>query len=48
MVLLSYSSENENGTEEKKKSGKPGFGVPQISFNEADYFEDQKKVAIAR
>ncbi|XP_039190101.1 GRAM domain-containing protein 2B isoform X1 [Crotalus tigris] len=42
------SSENENGTEEKKKSGKPGFGVPQISFNEADYFEDQKKVAIAR
>ncbi|XP_058026564.1 GRAM domain-containing protein 2B isoform X2 [Ahaetulla prasina] len=40
-------SENENGTEEKKKSGKPGFGVPQI-FNEADCFEDQKKVAIAR
>ncbi|KAG8130784.1 putative GRAM domain-containing protein [Naja naja] len=42
------NSENENGTEEKKKSGKPGFGVPQISFNEADCFDDQKKVAIAR
>ncbi|XP_026576344.1 GRAM domain-containing protein 2B isoform X1 [Pseudonaja textilis] len=41
-------SENENGTEEKKKLGKPGFGVPQISFNEADSFEDQKKVALAR
>ncbi|ETE62353.1 GRAM domain-containing protein 3 [Ophiophagus hannah] len=41
-------SENENGTEEKKKLGKPGFGVPQISFNEADCFDDQKKVAIAR
>ncbi|XP_070598950.1 GRAM domain-containing protein 2B isoform X2 [Erythrolamprus reginae] len=41
-------SENENGTEEKKKSGKPGSGLPQTSFNEADCFEDQKKLAIAR
>ncbi|XP_007425695.1 GRAM domain-containing protein 2B [Python bivittatus] len=41
-------SENENGTEEKKKSGKTGSGVSQISPNEADYFEDQKKVATAR
>ncbi|XP_063151350.1 GRAM domain-containing protein 2B isoform X2 [Candoia aspera] len=41
-------SENENGTEEKKKSGKPSSGVPQISPTEADYFEDQKKVATAR
>lgn len=41
------SSESENGTEEKK-ARKSSFGVQHILPSDADFFEDQKKVASSR
>ncbi|XP_028604395.2 GRAM domain-containing protein 2B isoform X1 [Podarcis muralis] len=42
------SSESENGTEEKKKSGKPYPGLSQTSPSDLECFEDQKKVVTSR
>ncbi|XP_020646338.3 GRAM domain-containing protein 2B isoform X2 [Pogona vitticeps] len=37
-------SESENGTEERRKSGKPSPGLSQMSSTDVEYAEDQKKV----
>ncbi|XP_033020025.1 GRAM domain-containing protein 2B isoform X3 [Lacerta agilis] len=42
------SSESENGTEEKKKSGKAYPGLSQTSPSDLECFEDQKKVITSR
>lgn len=42
------SSESENGTDEKKKTGKSPTGVSPTSPNDAEWFDDQKKIALPR
>nr|XP_008112282.1 PREDICTED: GRAM domain-containing protein 3 isoform X1 [Anolis carolinensis] len=41
------SSESENGTEERKKSGRPSPQLSQLS-PDAEYFEHQRKISISR
>ncbi|XP_061481126.1 GRAM domain-containing protein 2B isoform X2 [Rhineura floridana] len=41
-------SESENGTEEKRKIGKPSPRVSQIPSSDLECFEDQKKVTTSR
>ncbi|XP_071588030.1 GRAM domain-containing protein 2B isoform X3 [Heliangelus exortis] len=42
------SSDGENGTDEKRKAGKSPTGLPQTPTSEMEYFDDRKKVDIAR
>ncbi|XP_030323757.1 GRAM domain-containing protein 2B isoform X2 [Calypte anna] len=41
-------SDGENGTDEKRKAGKSPTGLPQTPTSEMEYFDDRKKVDIAR
>ncbi|NXS10285.1 GRM2B protein, partial [Neodrepanis coruscans] len=43
-----YSSDGENGTDEKRKAGKSHTVLLQTPTNEVEYFDDRKKVDVAR
>ncbi|NWI94749.1 GRM2B protein, partial [Pitta sordida] len=43
-----YSSDGENGTDEKRKAGKSPTMLLQTPVSEMEYFDDRKKVGVAR
>lgn len=47
-ILYPCSSDGENGTDEKRKAGKSPTVSLQTPTSEMEYFDDRKKVDVAR